>query len=168
MKASHYPRGTSLFSSAGLFGAAVVLAVLTLTQSASAAQGDCSQPVSTGPGPTASDCLFILQVAVGAEACTPEACVCDPSGDSNTTASDALLCLAKAVGQPAELTCPCGSSNCVNDGFCNFNDDCVCSDCDTDPFCSDPTKCVNDGVCKSFEEGCVCADCATHPECLDN
>jgi len=168
MKASHYPRGSRLLGGAGLFGAAVVLAVFATTQSASAAPGDCGQPVSTGPSPTASDCLFILQVAVGTEACTPEACVCDPSGDANTTASDALMCLAKAVGQPVTLTCPCGSADCVNDGFCNADDDCVCSDCDDDLFCSDPSNCVNDGVCQSFQEGCVCIDCSTHPECLDN
>lgn len=150
------------------FVAAVVLAGLVLARSASAAQGDCSQPVSTGAGPSASDCLLILQVAVGAEACTPQPCVCDPSGDGSTSASDALLCLAKAVGGTVTLACPCESADCVNDGVCSFDDDCVCSDCDDDLFCSDPTKCKNDGVCQSFEEGCVCADCATHPECLDN
>jgi hypothetical protein len=57
---------------------------------------------------------------------------------------------------------------CVNDGNCNFrDDDCVCADCDTDPFCSDPTNCNNDSTCQTFEEGCVCADCASHPECLN-
>jgi hypothetical protein len=62
-----------------------------------------------GQGPTASDCLFILRTAVGSETCSP-ACVCDPSGDDHTTASDALVCLKKAVGQNVTLNCPCGSS----------------------------------------------------------
>jgi hypothetical protein len=161
MHSSRYYRGVWLF-------AAAVFTVVAVARTATAAQGDCSQPVSTGASPSASDCLLILQVAVDIEPCTPEPCVCDPSGDGNTSASDALLCLAKAVGAPVTLACPCSSANCNNNGVCGIDDDCVCSDCDNDPFCSDPSKCKNDGVCQSFEEGCVCADCATHPECLDN
>ena len=58
---------------------------------------------------------------------------------------------------------------CVNDGNCSaMQDDCVCADCDMDPFCSNPANCINDSQCKTFEEGCVCADCMSHPECLDN
>lgn len=71
-----------------------------------AARYDCSQPVTNGPVPTASDCLFILKVAVDAEVCTPE-CICAPKGSLPTTAADALLCLRFAVGQDVEITCPC-------------------------------------------------------------
>ena len=71
-----------------------------------AARGDCSQPFSNGLGPTASDCLVILRVAVGSQTCSP-ACVCDPSGGSGVTASDALICLKKAVRQDIALHCPC-------------------------------------------------------------
>src|SRR6185503_5248473 len=78
--------------------------------SAWAAQGDCSQPVSAGAAPSASDCLFILKVAVGAQTCAP-ACICDPSGGGGTSASDALLCLKKAVGQGVTLNCPCDGAN---------------------------------------------------------
>jgi hypothetical protein len=160
---------------------ALLMGVLGGPQTAIGAQGDCSQPVSTGTNPLASDCLFILRVAVNLQACTPQACVCDPTGDASTTASDALTCLKKAVGEPITLLCPCntttssttttttngGSANCTIDGNCS-NDDCVCSDCDDDLFCSDPGNCTDNGNCQTFVEGCVCADCMTHPECLDN
>jgi uncharacterized repeat protein (TIGR01451 family) len=76
------------------------------TPSVHAALGDCGQPVSSGNNPTASDCLFILRSAVGAATCAP-ACICDTNGVGGTTATDALVCLAKAVGQPVNLNCPC-------------------------------------------------------------
>lgn len=71
-----------------------------------AAQGDCAQPVTNGSSPTASDCLFILRAAVGSATCDP-ACICAPKGSLPTTATDALLCLKTAVGQPVTLSCPC-------------------------------------------------------------
>jgi len=67
----------------------------------------CAQPVSSGALPTATDCLFILNAAVGLQSCD---CVCDPSGDGNSTATDALLCLSVAVGGPQTLMCPCGGT----------------------------------------------------------
>jgi len=66
----------------------------------------CAQPVSTGSKPTASDCLFILQAAVGVTTCSPE-CACAPTGSLPITATDALLCLANAVGTSTSLSCPC-------------------------------------------------------------
>ena len=66
----------------------------------------CSQPISTGSRPTASDCLFILKAAVGSVTCTP-ACMCAPKGSLPITATDALVCLKNAVGQPVALNCPC-------------------------------------------------------------
>jgi tripartite motif-containing protein 71 len=71
-----------------------------------AARGDCSQPLSDGTKPIASDCLYILRTAVGSEACSP-ACICAPKGSLPTTASDALLCLKVATGQNVVLDCPC-------------------------------------------------------------
>jgi uncharacterized repeat protein (TIGR01451 family) len=71
-----------------------------------AANGDCSQPLSTGAAPTASDCLFILRTAVGSQVCDP-ACVCDTNGAGGTSATDALLCLKAAVAEPVTLSCPC-------------------------------------------------------------
>ena len=89
-----------------------LVAALTLSgplagaTTADAALGDCSQPVSNGALPTASDCLFILGGAVGLQTCSPE-CICDPTGEGTVSASDALLCLANAVGQSSTLNCPC-------------------------------------------------------------
>jgi hypothetical protein len=74
-----------------------------------AAQGDCGQPVTTGANPAASDCLFILRVAVGSETCSPT-CICDTNGSGSVTASDALVCLSKAVGQDVALECACTTS----------------------------------------------------------
>jgi len=65
----------------------------------------CSQPISMGSLPTATDCLYILNAAVGLQPC---GCVCDPSGDGNKTATDALLCLNVAVGADLPLSCSCG------------------------------------------------------------
>lgn len=66
----------------------------------------CAQPVSTGAAPVASDCLYILGAAVGSKTCSP-ACICAPTGGASVKATDALLCLSKATGQPVTLNCPC-------------------------------------------------------------
>lgn len=86
-------------------GLAVALCVLSAV-SASADQGDCSQPVTGGASPAATDCLFILQTAVGAQTCEPE-CICAPGGSLPVAATDALVCLSSATGQPVPLDCPC-------------------------------------------------------------
>jgi len=73
-----------------------------------AAKGDCGQPVTNGAVPTASDCLFILQTAVGSQTCGDNPCICDTGGGPGVTASDALLCLKKAVDPDhVVLTCHC-------------------------------------------------------------
>jgi hypothetical protein len=89
-----------------LLGVFAALSIAAAAGPALAAQGDCCQPVTNGSGPTASDCLFILKTAVGSETCDPT-CICSPDGNGNVTASDALLCLKKAVGQGVTLTCSC-------------------------------------------------------------
>ncbi len=66
----------------------------------------CSQPVTGGDLPKASDCLFILNVGVGIGLCVP-ACICDVNGDFSENASDALLCLKIAVGIDLPRQCPC-------------------------------------------------------------
>jgi len=83
-----------------------LLAAFALGGRAHAAQGDCVQPLTDGPVPTATDCLYILQAAVGTVSCDPE-CACAPKGALPIAATDALLCLAAATGQPAPLACPC-------------------------------------------------------------
>jgi hypothetical protein len=55
----------------------------------------------------ASDCLYIMNAAVGSVSCAIE-CVCAPKGVLPTTATDALICLGAAVGTPVSLACPCG------------------------------------------------------------
>jgi hypothetical protein len=57
---------------------------------------------------TASDALFILAAAIGAQSC--ELCVCDVDNSGNITATDALLVLRNAVGEDIPVTCPvCGA-----------------------------------------------------------
>src|SRR5262245_16418175 len=96
-------RSTSI-SLAGI--CALIALMLAMPSAARAAQGDCSQPVSNGANPTASDCLFILRTATGSDTCEPE-CVCDTNGAGGVTASDALVCLKAAVSQLQVVDCPC-------------------------------------------------------------
>lgn len=86
--------------------ASALLALLVFAGETEAARGACSQPATTGSGPSASDCLFILRTAVGTSTCGP-ACICAPKGTLPTVSSDALLCLRGSVGQPVVLDCPC-------------------------------------------------------------
>ena len=67
----------------------------------------CAQPISDGDGPLATDCLYILEAAVGITTCTSE-CACAPKGSLPIMATDALVCLYAAVGGSVELNCPCG------------------------------------------------------------
>jgi len=78
----------------------VVVKVETVT-------GRCSQPVTSGVTPTATDCLYILKTAVGNLTCDFE-CICAPKGSLPIVATDALVCLKKATGIAVELSCPCG------------------------------------------------------------
>jgi hypothetical protein len=55
--------------------------------------------------------------------------------------------------------------SCQDDGVCTTADDCVCADCRTDSFCSDPANCNHDGVCDTYNEGCGCSDCSATPIC---
>jgi hypothetical protein len=92
-------------------GATLAASLLCLALSAAparAGQGDCSQPLSDGPAPVSTDCLFILNAAVSLTTCSP-VCICAPSGELPISATDALVCLQKAVGQAVPLNCPCGS-----------------------------------------------------------
>jgi hypothetical protein len=81
---------------------------VTSTSTSTTLPGDdqCSQPVSSGATPVATDCLFILNVAVGLQTCSPE-CICAPTGTLPTKATDALLCLNVSVGINLPLNCPC-------------------------------------------------------------
>lgn len=96
------------FFSHGVAVASLAVVLLAWPTSLLAANGDCSQPLSSGSSPVASDCLFILQVAVGLAVCLPEDCVCAPAGALPVAATDALACLRAAVGLSVTLDCPCG------------------------------------------------------------
>jgi len=91
--------------------AAAVVASWLAATAAPAAQCDCAQPITGGAAPSATDCLKILNVAVGIGDCSPcDPCVCRPNGGAASTATDALLCLAAAVGQNVTMRCPCGGT----------------------------------------------------------
>jgi hypothetical protein len=80
---------------------------VTLTTTTLSQPPGCAQPLTSGPTPSAQDCAYILQVAVGLATCSPE-CICAPAGALPTTAADALLCLSLAVETPGvEAQCPC-------------------------------------------------------------
>lgn len=84
---------------------ALILAMLThrTAITASAALGDCGQPLSTGTEPTASDALFALNAAVGLVTCSIRSCDVDAS--CSITAVDALRILRRSVGLPVVLSC---------------------------------------------------------------
>lgn len=100
---AHSPR----LSRSAAFASACALAVLVGLAAAgvaTAAKGDCGQPVSTDSGPNASDCSAVLKASVGSAVCAE--CICDINGSASLTTTDALLCLKKAVGQNVALKCP--------------------------------------------------------------
>ncbi len=89
----------------------VALALAFVVSAASAASAQqCSQPVSSGESPVATDCLFILNAAVGLQTCET-ACICDVNGTGGApNATDALICLNVAVGIDVSLDCPCATT----------------------------------------------------------
>ena len=125
----------------------VLTAALTvLTPSfAHAALGDCGHPTSRGPtGPSATDSLFVLRAAVGAELCKP--CVCDADASGAIAATDALAILRSAVGLGPALTCFAACDPLCGDGMIDAGEECddagespTCdSDC-TVAYCRDAT-----------------------------
>ncbi len=91
-----------------IFAVAVLLA-------ADRAHAGCAQPVTTGDGPTATDCLYVLRAAVGVEDC--DACICDADASGGIVATDALTCLRSAVGQPGGLACEACEGTTHKDDF---------------------------------------------------
>ncbi len=61
--------------------------------------------------PSSADCLFIFNASAGLERCEPD-CLCDVNAPTSpgVTPTDALLCLAAAVGDPVPLKCVCPAS----------------------------------------------------------
>ncbi|RMD83332.1 MAG: hypothetical protein D6815_06850 [Candidatus Dadabacteria bacterium] len=68
----------------------------------------CGEPAADRQ-PTATGSLAVLRAATGELQC--DACVCDVDGSGETTATDALVVLRRAVGLPAALRCPVCQSN---------------------------------------------------------
>ncbi len=66
----------------------------------------CAAPISSASPPQATDCLYILQAAVGLRTCALP-CQCAPKGSLPASATDALLCLRASVGGQVVLNCPC-------------------------------------------------------------
>jgi hypothetical protein len=56
-------------------------------------------------GVSSSDALVVLRVAVGTAECAD--CICDIDASGSITAGDAMAVLRRAVGQNAQLRCPC-------------------------------------------------------------
>jgi hypothetical protein len=98
----------------GLAATALALSIFTAVPAA-ADLGDCSQPASEGPVPVVSDCLFILNVAVGSLECPDPECICAPAGQLPAMATDALFCLRNVVGLEAPLDCPCDTTTTTMD-----------------------------------------------------
>jgi len=89
----------------GIPGLVLAIALgLVVAPVCEAAKGDCAQPLSSGSGPNATDCSFVLKASVGTATC--EICVCDVNGNDSLSTTDALLCLKRAVGQSVNLNCP--------------------------------------------------------------
>ena len=75
----------------------------TFTVDVASTARSCGDAVNT-LDVSATDALFILNVAVGIE--TGALCICDVDGSGSVSASDALADLLYAIGGPIELQCP--------------------------------------------------------------
>jgi hypothetical protein len=131
------PSLSALVSFALLLLVSIVLRVAA--RPALAEQGLCSQPVTNGEKPAATDCLFILKVAVATETCSP-GCICAPKGTLPTTSTDALICLQYVVGQPLALACPCSPPS-----------TCPPTTTTTLLLCGDSLLC-SEGLCLNWQE----------------
>jgi hypothetical protein len=116
---------------------------------AAAANGDCGQPLSSGSGPNASDCGYILKSAVGQAEC--DLCVCDINGNGKLNTTDALVCLKKAVGQGVALDCPaCGPTTTGGSGATTT------STSTTSTTTTIPVRCQSEGDCSALPDPFRC------------
>jgi hypothetical protein len=124
---------------------AAAFAIVALASSiALAGHGDCAQPVSSGSGPNASDCSFVLKASVGSTNCTM--CVCDVNGTATQTTTDALLCLKKAVGQVVTLNCP----PCVTTTTMTGTGASTTSTSTTSTTTTIPVRCADNSACSAL------------------
>lgn len=88
-----------------MLSAAVASAAVLLPYNTAPA-AECGQPVSGSGAPALSDCLYILQAAIGTVVCDPE-CACAVKGTLPASAQDALLCVKVMIGLADGFACPC-------------------------------------------------------------
>jgi hypothetical protein len=118
-----------------LFVVALCGAAITAVLGTSAHAAVCGAPFSGGAQPLARDSLYVLQAALGGQACTLG--LCDANDDCRVTAGDALAVLRTALGLPAKMSCdplcapaiPCGQAAApMCDGLCPVGYACTTSD----------------------------------------
>jgi uncharacterized membrane protein YgcG len=80
-------------------------------------------------------------------------------------AADGLCDLAKESCDCVDCLGTVDCVPCIDDGACNYVESCLCPDCATDSYCTDPGNCANEGICAPLYEGCHCIDCATEDQC---
>jgi cysteine-rich repeat protein len=149
---------------------AIAFAAMMLALAASpsrATPADCGHPTSRGTSaPSATDALFVLRAAVGAEACKP--CVCDADASGLIAATDALAILRRAIGLGPVLVCGSVCEPLCGDGIIDLGEDCdsagASATCDADctvAYCSDGTVNVLAGeLCDDGPDSATCdADC---------
>ncbi len=88
-------------------------------------------------------------------------CSFDSSMCTGAVACDVGAIVGCVDENPATCTCEA----CDAGGGCSLQEDCVCPDCATDDFCSNPASCNFNGLCDPYNEGCACTDCTDHPLC---
>jgi hypothetical protein len=143
---------------------------------APAAQGDCGQPLSSGSGPTVTDCVAVLKAALGSFQCA--ICVCDVNGSGSLTALDALQCLKKSVGQNVALSCPSCTTTTTTTTTTKPKGDSSTSTTSTSTSSTTstlPVLCVGQNDCLDLPEGFRCnpntgtceKPCTRNTQCKD-
>jgi hypothetical protein len=133
--------------------AGALIAVLAFPAASPAAQGDCGQPVTSGPVPTAVDCSSMLRSALGISQC--ELCICDVNGNQSVNTTDSLVCLKAAVGQGVTLDCPpCGdvTTTTVEQG----TGESTTSTSTTSTTTTIPVRCTSESDCSALPEEFRC------------
>lgn len=142
--------GGSTTSSTGTAsdGTTTELPASTSTGDTSTSDGSTTAPVTTDP--STSD----------ATDATTNAMTTAPGETGGSTGATDELCIENGGNCFNPAACAC--VGCNTNGVCNIDDDCVCPDCNLQPFCA---ACVDDGQCDVYSESCACADCVDVPAC---
>ena len=89
-----------------LLGLVAIGAYLQIRKARAPPRATAGSRKAAAATPASTDCLFILQAAIGVQTCNPE-CICDVVGRDGVSASDALVCLQTVVGSGFPFDCPC-------------------------------------------------------------